>query len=276
MNPKLLLCLALVLSGGLFGCSDEKTDERIESVKLPSGEILENHTYLKTGWGSDRCNTLFLKNPATGASEQIDDRFGYLNYEAGPNDPSLLQRYPHPQEFVHGDEKVLIIGSYICKRCIWKTGPEWDIASFGGGSGDAAKYLRSFVKTNSTFFSSPDSGPGEYLHYQIENLDLENNILTIKRISWNAQTEPSELRDFPDYLVFSTIGYNGQSGYQFPWKFDEARTRAKNGPRWLDKMPFRMVLDYSVIIFPDKPGFFPYKYNRDKELTITGARETLI
>ncbi|MGO8763940.1 MAG: hypothetical protein ACLQSR_02250 [Limisphaerales bacterium] len=49
MKSKLILSLALVLRAGLFGCSDEKTDERIESVKLPSGEILENHTYCESG-----------------------------------------------------------------------------------------------------------------------------------------------------------------------------------------------------------------------------------
>ncbi len=65
MKLKLLLCLALVLSGGLFGCSDEKTDERIESVKLPSGEILENHTYCdEGGWPSslsDLENAFFVR-----------------------------------------------------------------------------------------------------------------------------------------------------------------------------------------------------------------------
>jgi hypothetical protein len=272
MKPKLLLGLALVLSGGLFGCSDKKTDERIESVKLPSGEVLENHTYLEEGWGDDRYNTLFLKNPGTGVSERINDHFGYLNYESGPNDPALLQRYPHPREFVHGDEKVLIIGPYVCKRCMWKTGPEWDIASFGGAEGDATKYLRSFVKTNSAFFSTY-SGPEEFLHYQIDNLDLENNVLTLKRVPWNAQTEPPEFRDFPDYLVYSAVNFNGKSRYEFPWEFDEARTRAKNGPRWEKPMPFKMALDYSVITFPAKAGFRTHGEKRDVALTHDGAKE---
>jgi len=209
---------------------------------------------------------LFLKNPATGTSERID---GDLEYSSGP---SLLQQYPHPQEYVHGDEKVLIIGPLICKRFIWKTGPKWSLDSFGQASGDAKKYLRSFVKTNSTFFS-PYSGPEEFLHYQIENLDLENNVLTIKRVPWNAQTEPPEFRDFPDYLVFSAVNYNGKSRYEFPWEFDEARTRAKNGPRWENPMPFRMALDYSVITFPAEAGFRPHGEKRDFALTHNGAKE---
>lgn len=231
MKNKIILCLTFVLSSVLSGCS-AKIDERVESVTLPSGEILKNHTYLEEGWGDERYNTLFLKNPATGVSERVDDRFGYLNYEAGPNDPALLQRYPHPREFVHGDEKVLIIGPYVCKRCMWKTGPEWVINDLDTAADDAADYLKSFVKTNTAFFTSPYSSPKDYLHYQIENLDLENNALTVKRVPWNAQTEPPEFRDFPDYLVYTAVSYNGKSGYQFPWKFDEARTRAKNGSRW--------------------------------------------
>ena len=40
MNPKLLLCLALILSGGLFGCSTTKTDSTTssdaeEKIQLP-------------------------------------------------------------------------------------------------------------------------------------------------------------------------------------------------------------------------------------------------
>jgi hypothetical protein len=106
------------------------SDQRMESVTLPSGEVLENHTYCDDGgWPSgSRINQLFLKNPATGTSERIDAH-GDLDYSYGP---SLLELYPHPQEIVRGDEKVLIIGSFVCKRCVWKTGPEWDIASFGG------------------------------------------------------------------------------------------------------------------------------------------------
>jgi hypothetical protein len=253
--------MSAVLSG--------KSDQRVESVTLPSGEILENHTYCDDGgWPSGaRINELFLENPATGASERIDAH-GDLDYGYGP---SLLELFPHPQEFVHGDEKVLIIGPNVCIRCIWKTGPEWDIARFGGASGGAKEYLRSFVKTNSTFL--PYSGPEEFLHYQIENLDLENNVLTVKRVPWNAQTEPPEFRDFPDYLVFSAYGYNGQSDYRSAWEFDEARTRAKNGPRWEKPMPFKMALDYSVITFPAEAGFRPHGEKRDVALAHAGARE---
>ena len=65
MKPKLLLGLALILCGGLVGCSAGKTDERIESFKLPSGEILENHTYYDNGgWPSGaRINELYPENP---------------------------------------------------------------------------------------------------------------------------------------------------------------------------------------------------------------------
>jgi len=260
------LVAALVINAALSG----KSDQRVESVTLPSGEVLENHTWCESGWPSGvRLNELFLKNPATGASERVDAH-GNLDYSYGP---SLLQLFPHPQEIVRGDEKVLLIGPNVCKRRIWKTGPEWYIASFGGASGDAAKYLRSFVKTNSAFSSSPYSGPAEYLHYQIENLDLEYNVLTVKRIPWNAQTEPPEFRDFPDYLVYSAYGYNGHSDYISTWEFDEARTRAKNGPRWEKPMPFRMALDYSVITFPAKAGFRTHGEKRDVALTHDGAKE---
>ena len=249
------------------------SDKRTESVTLPSGEILENHTYYESGFrGGDRFNELYLKNPATGTSERVD-AYGDLNYE---DDHSLLQRYSHPQEIVRGDEKVLVIGPYVCKRWNWKKGPYWYIDRFDMARGDAANYLKSFVKTNSTFFS-PYSGPEEFLHYQIENLDLENNVLTVKRIPWNAQVDFPELRDFPDYLVFNAVDYNGKSGYQFPWKFDVARTKAKNGPLWDNPMPFKMALDFSVVTF-QKPGerFFNPKDERNVALTRGGAKEIAV
>ena len=268
----MLLCLtgfvvALVMNAALSG----KSDQRVESVTLPSGEILENHTYCETGWlGGVRINELFLKNPATGASERVDAH-GNLDYGYGH---SLLERYPHPREIVRGDEKVLLIGPYVCKRRTWKTGPEWYTARFDTAAGDAAKYLRSFFKpANPALYSSSGAGPECFLHYQIDSLDLENNVLTVKRVPWNAQVESPEFRDFPDYLVYRAIGYNGRSGYQFPWKFDEARARAKNGPRWEKPMPFKMALDYSVITFPAKAGFMPHEKKRDVALAHAGARE---
>jgi hypothetical protein len=117
-------CVVALLTAAWDSAST--SDRRTESVTLPSGEVLENHTYLRSDWGSDRYNTLFLKNPATGASEQINDLLGCLNYEAGPNDPSLLQRYPHPQEFTFRNKKVLVIGSY--RDSIYTFPSEFDIA----------------------------------------------------------------------------------------------------------------------------------------------------
>jgi hypothetical protein len=38
--------------------------------------------------------------------------------------------------------------------------------------------------------------------------------------------------EFPPYLVYSAIGWNPDSIYTFPSKFDIARTKAKNGPLW--------------------------------------------
>ena len=268
MNPKLIFGLALVLGGGLVGCA--KTDEKVESVTLPSGEVLENHTYSDNGgWPSGaRINELFLKNPATGVSERVDAH-GNLDDVYGP---SLLGRFPHPQEIVRGDEKALLIGPYVCKRWLWKSGPEWYVARFDMAADNAAKYLKSFFKpANPALYSS--SGPAEFLHYQIESLDLENNVLTVKRVPRNAQMDAPEFRDFPDYLIYRASGHNGQSGYQFPWKFDEARTRAKNGPRWEKPMPFRMALDYSVITFAAKAGFSPHGEKREVALAHPGARE---
>jgi hypothetical protein len=111
------------------------------------------------------------------------------------------------------------------------------------------------------------------LHYQFDDLDLENNVLTVKRVPWNASADFPEYRDgFPDYLVYSANGYNGRSGYEFPWKFDVIRTRAKNGPHWEKPMPFKMELDYSVITFPIKNGFMPNKDSRQSALAHVGAK----
>ena len=265
MNPKLLLGFALVLSGGLFGCSNY--DERVESVTLPSGEILENHTYYDaSGMDGERYNKLFLKNPVTGKSELVGD----LNYEQRE---SLFTRFPHPLEFVHGNEKVLVIGSIVCKRWDWKKGPYWYIVSFDtveNGVG-GREYLESYLKADAMSHDSHGSviggGPALSVHYICDNLDLESNVLTVKKVSWDQRLE------FPDYLVYSACGYNGGSGYGFQWKFDEARTRAKNGPRWEKPMPFKMALDYSIITFPTKAGFMPHEEKRDVALAHAGARE---
>ena len=131
----------------------------------------------------------------------------------------------------------------------------------------APRYLESFLKPNEIRGSSVDDGPDRGVHFICDNLDLENNVLTVKKLGGDYGNE------YPDYLVYSAAGYNGSSGYEFTWKFDEARTRAKNGQRWINKMPFRMALDFSVITFPIKPGFFPYNDNRDRELVRAGAKE---
>jgi len=129
MKPKLLLCLIFLPLGFVFAflvfgfvrslplSDDVKTDERVESVQLPSGETLENQTYYESSFrGGERFNKLFLKDPANGISELV----GNLNYE---QNASLFSRFPHPQEFTRGNEKVLIIGSFVCKRWNFKKGP---------------------------------------------------------------------------------------------------------------------------------------------------------
>mgnify|MGYP001545743894 CR=1 FL=1 len=305
MNPKLILGLALVLSALLTGCATQrkfggstanhkgegekasdanflkmsvagsgKTIEQVESVQLPSGEILENHTYFDgSGMDGQRFNKVFLKNPTKGTSELV----GNLNDETNPDHSSLLKRFPHPQEMVRGDEKVLVIGPYVCKR--WEIPeygrPYWYIFSFDMAAGDAAAYLQSFSKAaNPALATLPGEGPAGHLHYQFDDLDLENNILTVKRVPWNAQVDFPEYRaGFPDYLVYSANGYNGRSGYVFPWKFDVIRTRAKHGPQWEKPMPFRMALDYSVITFPIKSGAMPNRETYQSALAHAGMKE---
>jgi len=266
--PFILMTLLVIYLGGT-AVLIKKDDRRVETVTLPSGEVLENHTYLEEGWGDERYNALFLKSPATGAFERIDDPFGYWNYEASPRDPSLLQRYPDPQEFVRGDEKVLLIGPFVCKRRVQRKKPSWDMFSFDMARWEAADYVRSFWKPADPAQASrmasrnlfPGEGPEASLHYQFDSLDLGNNILTVKRVRpsrqepgpGSAQTRGSS-DEFPDYLVYSACDYHGAPAYDFPWEFDLARTRAKNGPRWIKPMPFRMALDYSVITFRGTPG----------------------
>ena len=106
-------CVVALLTAALdFGST---SDKRTESVTLPSGEVLVNHTFREgpsLGGSGERMNKLFLNNPAKGTSELVGD----LNYEGEPNTPSLLAESPHPQEFIYGDEKILVIGSYLCQR----------------------------------------------------------------------------------------------------------------------------------------------------------------
>ncbi|HEX4120956.1 MAG TPA: hypothetical protein VH619_10095, partial [Verrucomicrobiae bacterium] len=286
--PLILMTILMIYFGGpialnaLEDLSIRKTDRRVETVTLPSGEILENHTYLEESWGDERYNALFLKNPATGASERINDPSRCWNYEAGPSEPSLLQRYPHPQEFVRGDEKVLLIGPSVCKRRGRKNGPYWDIFNFDQAQWGAADYVQSFWKpadpAQASRLASRSSfageGPEGNLHYQFDSLDLENNVLTVKRARTYLNGPWGHLSsdEFPDYLVYSACDYHGAPAYDFPWDFDLARTRAENGPRWLKPMPFRMALDYSVITFQGTPGV-PFEEKHALAVARPGAKE---
>ncbi len=272
----LVLVLIFMARGfiSILQFSDEiKTDERIESVKLPSGEILENHTYYESGFQEgERYNKLFLKNPANGNSELVGD----VNYEAGKETPSLFSKFPHPQEFIRANVKVLVIGSIVCERVNLKKEPFWSVASFDSAEGipGAAEYLESFLKPGDRSQNEmPGEGPAWHLHYVFDNLDLENNVLTVKRIPWNKDIDFPEYRDYPDYLIYSAVGYNGRPGYGFPWKFDEARTRAKNGSQWEKSMPFKMALDYSIITYQAAAGFMPHEENRATALAHAGAKE---
>jgi hypothetical protein len=204
------------------------SDKRTESVTLPSGEVLVNHTYYESGWdGGDRFNKLFLKNPAKRTSEYVGD----LHYDdAEANTPSLFAQFPHPQEFTYRNKKVLVIGPYLCKRINSPKAPYWDITTInweneklGLLDNDARAYLKSFLPTNDI-----TSNQGS-VRFDFDSLDLTNNILTLKKQMPKAGENWDE---FPPYLVFSALGYNHDSIYTFPSKFDIARTKAKNAPLW--------------------------------------------
>jgi hypothetical protein len=220
------------------------SDKRTESVTLPSGEVLENHTHSESGFPDGvRINELFLKNPATGTSERVDSN-GNLDYEY--ND-SLLVRFPHPQEFIYGDEKVLVIGSYLCQRIKFGNVPYWNITSIDFPP-EAEAYLKSFFSTNDFLSKSPSEIglEGGIVPFVFASLDLTNNILTLKKQMPEGYGDWQQFRhhpdsifwdEFPSYLVYSATGFNGGSIYQFPWKFDLARTKAKNGPLWDNSVP---------------------------------------
>lgn len=241
-----LTCWAAVavMSAVLSG----KSDQRVESVTLPSGEILENHTYCDNGgWpGGIRINQLFLKNPATGASERIDAH-GNLDYDYGP---SLLQRYPHPQEFIYGDEKVLVIGSYLCQRIIFNHVPSWKI-TFLDLDTEAQAYLKSFLPTNDIMSKSQNDIGWVFnnVPFLCDSLDLTNNILILKKQmpkgfdNWQQFQQAKKLfpfslwDEFPHYLIYSSLGFNDDWLHRFPLKFDLTRTKAKNGPLWDNSAP---------------------------------------
>ncbi len=235
-------CMAALFTAAVDFAST--SDKRIESVTLPSGEILENHTHYESGFpDGDRINELFLKNPAAGTSERIDNN-GDLGY---PYHESLLVRFPHPQEFIYGDEKVLVIGSYLCQRIKFGNVPYWNITSIDFPT-EAQAYLESFFSTNDFSSKSPsDIGlEGGRVPFVFASLDLTNNILTLKKQMPEGYGNWQQFRhhpdsifwdEFPPYLVYSAIGFNGGSIYQFPLKFDIARTKAKNGPLWDNSAP---------------------------------------
>jgi len=232
-------CVTALLTAALIFAT--RSDRRTESVTLPSGEVLENHTHYESGWdGGDRYNKLFLKNPAKRTSELVGD----LNYEAESNTPSLFAQSPHPQEFTCGDKKVLVIGSYLCERINSPNAPYWDITTINADTDklalllddDARAYLKSFLPTNDIpSHPSPfEIGLEGRVRFVFDSLDLTNNILTIKKQMPKAGENWDE---FPPYLVYSALGFNDDSIYTFPSKFDIARTKAKNGLLWDNTMP---------------------------------------
>jgi hypothetical protein len=216
------------------------SDKRTESVTLPSGEVLVNHTFREgpsLGGSGERMNKLFLNNPMKGTSELVGD----LNYEGEPNTPSLLAESPHPREFIYGDKKVLVVGSYLCERLKFNNVPYWNITSIAVDT-ETEAYLKSFHPTN----ESPNDigwmiGNVPFL---FDSLDLTNNILILKKQipkgfdNWQQFQDAKKLfpfslwDEFPPYLVYSANDFKGGSIYQFPLKFDIARTKAKNGPLW--------------------------------------------
>jgi len=226
-------CMTALLTTALHFATT--SDLRTESVTLPSGEVLENHTHYESGWGGgDRYNKLFLKNPAQRTSELVGD----LIYEAEPNTPSLFAQSLHPQEFTYRNKKVLVIGSFLCARINSPNAPYWDFTSINWDSGklglpdnDARAYLKSFLPTNdiSSHQSPFEIGLVGRVRFDFDSLDLTNNILTIKK---QMPKEGGNWDEFPPYLVYSAIGLNGDSIYTFPSKFDIARTKTKNGPLW--------------------------------------------
>ena len=204
------------------------SDKRTESVTLPSGEVLENHTYYEDGWdGGDRFNKLFLKNPAQRTSEFIRD----LHYDnVDSNTPSLFAQFPHPQEFTYRNKKVLVIGSYLCERVNAPKPPYWYISTMYADE-DARAYLKSFLPTNAipTNQSPFEISFERRVRFDFDSLDLTNNILTLKKQMPKAGENWDE---FPPYLVFSALDWNTNSIYTFPTRFDLARTKAKNGLLW--------------------------------------------
>jgi hypothetical protein len=241
--------VAAITLGFMF--HDEKTDQRMESVALPSGDVLENETYFVSSFrSSERYNRLYLKS-RNGARELIKD----FNYEAKE---SLLQQHPRPLELIRGNEKVLVLGRYILRRWIFRGSVEWDFMPSSVGSFAAEAYLKSFNKTNSTPFDEE----GRSVRFDFDDLDFEHNVLTLRKTHQDPRFQ------FPEYLVFSAIEY------KFPWEFDLARTREKNGPRWATPMPGKLMLDYSIIAFPNvdlRNVHIPEE--RTAILAKTGARE---
>jgi hypothetical protein len=228
-------CVIALLNTAWIFAITSKSDRRTESVTLSSGEVLENHTYYESGWGGgDRYNKLFLKNPAKRTSELVGD----LNYGAESNTPSLFAQSPHPQEFTYRNKKILVIGPYLCKRINFPKAPYWDITTINWENGklglldnNARAYLKSFLPTNDipSNQSPYEIGLEGRVRFVFDNLNLTNNILTVKK---QKTKEGENWDEFPPYLVFSALGRNDNSIYTFPSKFDIARTKAKNGPLW--------------------------------------------
>jgi len=85
MKPKLILCLALVLSGGLFGCSSAPKIHSTTSMTTYDGETFTAPRKLQNG------------------SASLPEVYAWANSMLGTNSGSVLGTNYYPLETIHAD-----------------------------------------------------------------------------------------------------------------------------------------------------------------------------
>ena len=238
----------------MSSCSPSQTEKFIETVSLPSGEVLTNESFLSLGRDSVRHNRLFFQQTAASPRELLGES---IEEDAAPL--SLRASKPFLQRTQ--DRTALIIGSHVFQRWLRKEGPYWYHLTTNPNPA-ASVFLRAFLPAGDPRIprSSPIGIRGWFdvpkpeVRYRFDRIDLDQNVLFTRRDSPDTT--------FPEFLVYSARQYG------FTLSFDIERTRTANHhqpPNDAD-----ILIDFSVVTYP---GDLRLGKDRETVLGLQGATE---
>ncbi len=235
-------------------CSLAQTEKSVETITLPSGEILANESFLSVGPETVRHRKLFFRETLSAPRELIGE-----NIQAGGAPLSLDAAKPFILRAE--DRTALIIGSHVFQRWLRKEGPYWYCFTTNPDAA-ASVFLRSFLPPGDSRISSSSpigirswlNVPKPEVPYRFDQLDLSQNVLI-------TRLDSSETM-FPELLVYSARLYGS------PLSFDIERTRAAN--KLKPPSDTGISIDFSVVTYS---GELSLSDSRESVVALPGAAE---